>query len=130
MNATCGCGRRHLFFGGLAAAFAPAAFAATKPHRIDVHHHLVPPVWLDALKHAGVETRTGLSYRRITSEGVEVELEDGSVETISAERVVIAAGQERREIRWAAGVDFEDHQPERFFFAGQSRNERGMHGDA
>jgi 2,4-dienoyl-CoA reductase (NADPH2) len=54
-------------------------------------------VWLDALKHAGVETRTGLSYRRITPEGVEIELEDGIVETIAAERVVIAAGQERRD---------------------------------
>jgi 2,4-dienoyl-CoA reductase (NADPH2) len=54
-------------------------------------------VWLDALKHAGVETRTGLSYRRITPEGVEIELEDGTVETITAERVVIAAGQERRD---------------------------------
>jgi 2,4-dienoyl-CoA reductase (NADPH2) len=54
-------------------------------------------VWLDALKHAGVQTRTGLSYRRITSEGVEIELEDGSVEMIGAERVVIAAGQERRD---------------------------------
>ena len=54
-------------------------------------------VWLDALKHAGVETRTGLSYRRITPEGVEIELEDGSVETIAADRVVIAAGQERRD---------------------------------
>jgi 2,4-dienoyl-CoA reductase (NADPH2) len=54
-------------------------------------------VWLDALKRAGVETRTGLSYRRITPEGVEIELEDGSIETIAAERVVIAAGQERRD---------------------------------
>jgi len=54
-------------------------------------------VWLDALKHAGVETRTGLSYRRITPEGVEIELEDGSAETVAAERVVIAAGQERRD---------------------------------
>ena len=54
-------------------------------------------VWLDALKHAGVQTRTELSYRRITPEGVEIELEDGSVETIAADRVVIAAGQERRD---------------------------------
>jgi 2,4-dienoyl-CoA reductase (NADPH2) len=54
-------------------------------------------VWLDALKHAGVETRTGLSYRRITPDGVEIALEDGSVETIAADRVVIAAGQERRD---------------------------------
>jgi 2,4-dienoyl-CoA reductase (NADPH2) len=54
-------------------------------------------VWLDALKHAGVETRTGLSYRRITAEGVEIETDDGAVETIAADRVVIAAGQERRD---------------------------------
>jgi 2,4-dienoyl-CoA reductase (NADPH2) len=54
-------------------------------------------VWLDALKRAGVETRTGLSYREITPEGIEIELEDGNVETIAAERVVIAAGQERRD---------------------------------
>jgi 2,4-dienoyl-CoA reductase (NADPH2) len=54
-------------------------------------------VWLDALKRAGVEMRTGLSYRRITTEGVEIELEDRTVETIAAERVVIAAGQERRD---------------------------------
>jgi 2,4-dienoyl-CoA reductase (NADPH2) len=54
-------------------------------------------VWLDALKHAGVATRTGLSYRQITPEGVEIELEEGGVETIAADRVVIAAGQERRD---------------------------------
>jgi 2,4-dienoyl-CoA reductase (NADPH2) len=54
-------------------------------------------VWLDALKHAGVETRTGLSYRQITPAGIEIELEDGSVETVAADRVVIAAGQERRD---------------------------------
>jgi 2,4-dienoyl-CoA reductase (NADPH2) len=54
-------------------------------------------VWLDALKHAGVQTRTGVSYRRITPAGIEIELEDGGVETIAADRVVIAAGQERRD---------------------------------
>jgi 2,4-dienoyl-CoA reductase (NADPH2) len=54
-------------------------------------------VWLDALKRAGVTTRTGLAYRRITTEGVEIETEDGGVELIAAERVVIAAGQERRD---------------------------------
>jgi 2,4-dienoyl-CoA reductase (NADPH2) len=54
-------------------------------------------VWLDALKHAGVETRTGLSYRQITPHGIEIELEDGGVELIAADRVVIAAGQERRD---------------------------------
>ncbi|MBS1843160.1 MAG: FAD-dependent oxidoreductase [Actinobacteria bacterium] len=54
-------------------------------------------VWLDALRHGGVRTLTGLSYRRITPEGIEIELEDGGIETIAAERVVIAAGQERRD---------------------------------
>jgi 2,4-dienoyl-CoA reductase (NADPH2) len=54
-------------------------------------------VWLDALKHAGVETRTGLSYRQITPQGIEIELDDGGVELIAADRVVIAAGQERRD---------------------------------
>jgi 2,4-dienoyl-CoA reductase (NADPH2) len=54
-------------------------------------------VWLDALKHAGVQTRTGLFYRQITPQGIEIELEDGGVELIAADRVVIAAGQERRD---------------------------------
>jgi 2,4-dienoyl-CoA reductase (NADPH2) len=54
-------------------------------------------VWLDALKHAGVETRTGLSYRQITADGIEIELDGGGVEVIAADRVVIAAGQERRD---------------------------------
>ena len=40
------------FIGGAAAAglaatgFAPKAFAQAKPHRIDVHPHVVPPTWL------------------------------------------------------------------------------------
>ncbi|MBS1887006.1 MAG: FAD-dependent oxidoreductase [Actinobacteria bacterium] len=54
-------------------------------------------VWIDALKHAGVETRTNLTYRQITPHGVEIELEDGTFELIPADRVVIAAGQERRD---------------------------------
>jgi 2,4-dienoyl-CoA reductase (NADPH2) len=54
-------------------------------------------VWLDALKRAGVKTRAGLTYHRITPEGIEIELEDGSMETIAADRIVIAAGQERRD---------------------------------
>jgi 2,4-dienoyl-CoA reductase (NADPH2) len=54
-------------------------------------------VWLDALKRAGVETRTGLSYSRIGPEGVEIETEDGARELIAAERVVVAAGQERND---------------------------------
>ncbi|MBS1879416.1 MAG: FAD-dependent oxidoreductase [Actinobacteria bacterium] len=54
-------------------------------------------VWLDALKRAGVETRTGLAYRRVGPEGVEIEMEDGSPELIPADRIVIAAGQERND---------------------------------
>jgi len=30
--------------------FMAEAMAETKPHRIDVHHHITPPAWLDALK--------------------------------------------------------------------------------
>ncbi|HEY6703748.1 MAG TPA: amidohydrolase family protein, partial [Xanthobacteraceae bacterium] len=52
-------GRRGFIAGGLATlgAFAaggvaPRAAAQTKPHRIDVHHHVTPPPWLDALKKA------------------------------------------------------------------------------
>jgi 2,4-dienoyl-CoA reductase (NADPH2) len=59
--------------------------------------HTTKWVWLDALKHAGVQTRTGLSYRQITPEGIEIELDGGGTETIVADRVVIAAGQERRD---------------------------------
>jgi 2,4-dienoyl-CoA reductase (NADPH2) len=54
-------------------------------------------VWLDALKRAGVQTRTGLRYKAITLDGVEIETDDGTVETIAADRVVIAAGQERND---------------------------------
>jgi 2,4-dienoyl-CoA reductase (NADPH2) len=54
-------------------------------------------VWLDALKRAGVETRTGLSYRRVTPAGVEIETEDGVVEIVSADCVVVAAGQHRND---------------------------------
>ena len=48
----CTCGRRHLLLGGAAAAlFSPSASqAVNKPRRIDVHHHIVPPAWLEALK--------------------------------------------------------------------------------
>ena len=39
--------RRRRRGGGLAATgFAPKAFAQAKPHRIDVHAHVVPPSWL------------------------------------------------------------------------------------
>ena len=35
---------------GTAAGFAPTVFAQAAPHRIDVHHHVSPPTWLDAVK--------------------------------------------------------------------------------
>jgi predicted TIM-barrel fold metal-dependent hydrolase len=60
----CGCcspmlTRRNVLAGG-AATLAAGAFVASgikaaaqaKPHRIDVHHHVTPPSWLDALKKA------------------------------------------------------------------------------
>lgn len=38
---------------GLASFSGPlATLAQTKPHRIDVHHHISPPPWLDAVKKA------------------------------------------------------------------------------
>ena len=51
-------GRREFLAGGIAAlgfgAFAAGrnAAAQAKPHRIDVHHHISPPSWLDAVKKA------------------------------------------------------------------------------
>src|SRR5262245_17028011 len=51
--------RRNLLAGG-AAVLAASAFAASglkaqaKPHRIDVHHHISPPTWLDAVKKANL----------------------------------------------------------------------------
>ena len=33
----------------------PPAFAQAKPHRIDVHHHVSPPSWLDAVKKARLD---------------------------------------------------------------------------
>jgi predicted TIM-barrel fold metal-dependent hydrolase len=55
MSEHCPCGRRHLVLGGLAAMFAPAASAQPKPHRIDVHHHLVPPAYVDAVRRAKLD---------------------------------------------------------------------------
>jgi predicted TIM-barrel fold metal-dependent hydrolase len=54
--------RRSFFAGGAAIAgaaalggldFISSARAQAKPHRIDVHHHISPPAWVDALKKAG-----------------------------------------------------------------------------
>jgi len=50
-----------------------------------------------ALAHAGVRMLSGIEYRRITPDGVEVAYEDGTVELIPGQTVVICAGQERNE---------------------------------
>jgi 6-methylsalicylate decarboxylase len=44
-------------FGAAATMPAPAVAQRTelaKPHRIDVHHHISPPAWVEALKKAGL----------------------------------------------------------------------------
>jgi len=40
----------------LAGGMPARLFAQAKPHRIDVHHHLSPPVWVEALKKARLDT--------------------------------------------------------------------------
>lgn len=47
---------RRAFLAGAAAFAVTCAYADDKPHRIDVHHHIVPPSWLDALKKARLDT--------------------------------------------------------------------------
>src|ERR1700719_3363156 len=48
--------RRDLLIGAATLAFGavatslPKAAAQARPHRIDVHHHISPPAWVDALK--------------------------------------------------------------------------------
>ena len=49
---------RRQFVAGVAAAgaatgFTPSAFAQAKPHRIDVHAHIVPPAWFAAMQVIG-----------------------------------------------------------------------------
>src|SRR5690242_11205296 len=48
-------GRRG-FLAGAAALAATRTLAQEPPHRIDVHHHIVPPAWLAALKRAKLDT--------------------------------------------------------------------------
>jgi 6-methylsalicylate decarboxylase len=51
--AATGVSRRELLLGGAASLVAASVpgkvFAQAKPHRIDVHHHIAPPSWLDAM---------------------------------------------------------------------------------
>ena len=58
MQTTCSCtlrlGRRP-FIAGTVALAATRARAEDAPHRIDVHHHIVPPSWLAALKQAKLD---------------------------------------------------------------------------
>jgi 6-methylsalicylate decarboxylase len=71
--------RRNLLAGG-AAALAFGAFAGpeivrkaaaqAKPHRIDVHHHISPPTWIDAVKKAKLDNPP------ITNWSVEKSLDD------------------------------------------------------
>jgi len=49
-------------FGAAAISAPPRAFAQAKPHRIDVHHHISPPVWVEALKKAGLATPPVLNW--------------------------------------------------------------------
>jgi predicted TIM-barrel fold metal-dependent hydrolase len=55
-------GRRGLLSGAVALGVAGSvqasaqSLAAGRPFRIDVHHHIVPPSWLEALKRAKLDT--------------------------------------------------------------------------
>ena len=61
MTARCFCcniftlNRRGFLAGATAALVATGAKAEEKPHRIDVHHHIVPPTWFEALKRAKLD---------------------------------------------------------------------------
>jgi len=48
-------GRRGVLGGGMLLAAMGTGVAQPKPYRIDVHHHVVPAPWLDALKKAGLD---------------------------------------------------------------------------
>lgn len=59
----CGCcgdlgvlGRRGLLTGATALGFLGTARAAGKGHIVDVHHHIAPPAWVDALKKAKLDS--------------------------------------------------------------------------
>jgi predicted TIM-barrel fold metal-dependent hydrolase len=62
-EATSAVSRRSFVAGGMAAfglgavaASLPAPAIAQTPHRIDVHHHISPPVWVEALKKARLDS--------------------------------------------------------------------------
>jgi 6-methylsalicylate decarboxylase len=49
-------------FGAAAGGMPAPAVAQTKAHRIDVHHHISPPVWVEAVKKAGFATPPLLNW--------------------------------------------------------------------
>ena len=56
--AATGISRRQVLAGGAAvlataSGLAPTVLAQAKPHRIDVHHHIVPPTWFQAMEVIG-----------------------------------------------------------------------------
>jgi 6-methylsalicylate decarboxylase len=48
--------RRRFVVGVAACCTCAPAFAQGKPHRIDLHHHIVAPAWLEALRKAKLDT--------------------------------------------------------------------------
>ena len=48
--------RRGLLGGAAALTLGGRSLGQDKPFRIDVHHHISPPAWLDAVKKAGLDT--------------------------------------------------------------------------
>ena len=42
-------------FAGGTLSVAAKVLAGAKPYRIDVHHHISPPTWLDAVKRANLD---------------------------------------------------------------------------
>lgn len=58
LRAACGCLSRRGFLGSGAAALLPGSAAAQdRPGRIDVHHHLYPPAWMQvAARHATMQS--------------------------------------------------------------------------
>jgi predicted TIM-barrel fold metal-dependent hydrolase len=77
--------RRTLLTGGAfalaasaTAGLVPKAFAQAKPHRIDVHHHIMPPTWLGAMDVVG---RTDFLMRNWSVQKTLEDMDKGGVAT-------------------------------------------------